>query len=164
MSGTTKASEAVVVRGLAPEDLEPVIALDARLVGRRRAEYFRVKLRQNLAETGIKISLAADIDGHLTGFLLARVYYGEFGLLEPAAVLDTIGVDPAFHGRGVAGALVAQLRRNLIALRVPRLQTEVSWDDPSLISFFRHEGFRPAPRFCVDLDLTASPAPDPVDE
>jgi len=38
------------------------------------------------------VSLAAEIEGLLVGFLLARVYYGEFGTLEPAAVMDTIGV------------------------------------------------------------------------
>lgn len=53
---------AVVVRSLKPQDLEAVIALDAKAVGRRREEYFKVKLAQNLAETGIKVSLAAKLD------------------------------------------------------------------------------------------------------
>ena len=163
MSGSIDTREQAVVRGLNPGDLEGIIALDARITGRRRAEYLRLKLRENLVETGIKISLAAEIDRHLTGFLFARIYYGEFGQLEPAAVLDTIGVHPDFRGRGVGRALLAQLRRNLVGLRVPRLQTEVSWDDPSMIAFFRHEGFRPAPRFCVDLDLTGSPAAQETD-
>lgn len=146
-------AERVVVRGLRPEDLEAVIGLDARNTGRRRDEYFRMKLQQNLVESGIKISLAADLDGSLVGFLLARVHYGEFGRMEPAAVLDTIDVHPDFRGVGIGGALLRQLRLNLKGLRVPRLQTEVSWDPPELLTFFHHEGFRPAPRFCLDLDL-----------
>src|SRR6185436_16871169 len=89
------------VRGLKPADLEAVIALDARIVGRRREAFFRIKLQQNLQETGIKVSLAAEVDGIFTGFLLARVYYGEFGTPEPVAVLDTIDVHPDFRGRGV---------------------------------------------------------------
>ena len=51
------------VRGLKPADLEAVIALDARIVGPRREEFFRIKLQQNLQETGIKVSLAAEMDG-----------------------------------------------------------------------------------------------------
>jgi GNAT superfamily N-acetyltransferase len=82
------------------------------------------------------------------------VYYGEFGALEPAAVLDTLDVHPDFRGRGVAAALVRQLRTNLAGLGVARLRTEVDWDTPELLTFFAHEGFRPAPRFCLELDLT----------
>lgn len=155
MDRDSKAGESVVVRNLRPEDLEAVIALDARIVGRRREEYFRVKLRQNLAETGIKISLAAEKDRLFCGFLLARVYYGEFGTMEPVAVLDTIGVHPGFRGQKVGAALLRQLRVNLSGLGVSRLQTEVSWDDLSLLGFFHHQGFRPASRFCLDLDLAA---------
>jgi ribosomal protein S18 acetylase RimI-like enzyme len=149
------AADTVLVRGLRPEDLEPVIALDAKIVGRRREEYFKVKLRQNLAETGIKVSLAAELEGCFSGFLLARVFYGEFGTMEPVAVLDTLGVHPDFRQRGVGTALLLQLRRNLGALRVSRLQTEVGWDNQELLAFFHREGFRPAARLCLDLDLAA---------
>jgi ribosomal protein S18 acetylase RimI-like enzyme len=153
----------VVVRNLRPSDLEAVIALDAKNVGRRREDYFRVKLQQNLVETGIKVSLAGEVDGVFAGFLLARVYYGEFGQTEPAAVLDTIDVHPSFRGRGVGTALLAQLRTNLAGLGVASLRTEVGWDELPLIGFFQHEGFRPAPRVCLDLDL-AAPRPEPAEE
>lgn len=144
----------IVVRGLQPGDLEAVIDVDAKNVGRRREEYFRIKLQQNLQETGIKVSLAAEIDGLFCGFLLARVFYGEFGRTEPAAALDTIAVHPRFHGQGVGRALLRQLRTNLLGLGVPCLQTEVDWDDQRLLAFFHHEGFRPAPRIPLDLDLS----------
>lgn len=147
----------VTVRGLKPSDLESVIALDAKNIGRRREEFFRIKLQQNLQETGIKVSLAAEIDGMFTGFLLARVFYGEFGTLEPVAVLDTIDVHPDFRGRGVGQALLGQLRVNLHALHVPALRTEVGWDEQELLGFFHHAGFRPAARLCLDLQVTAAP-------
>ena len=146
--------ERIVVRGLKPEDLEPVIVLDAKNTGRRRDEYLKLKLQQNLAETGIKVSLAAEIADCFCGFLLARVYYGEFGAPEPVAVLDTFGVHPDFRRQGVGTALLQQLCKNLEGLRVTKLQTEVSWDDPELLAFFHGQGFQPAKRFCLDLDLT----------
>ena len=147
----------ITIRGLRPDDLEAVIALDARNTGRRREEFFRLKLQQNLVESGIKVSLAATIDGIFCGFLLARVFYGEFGRTEPAAVLDTIDVHPDFRNRGVGKALLRQLRVNLRGLAVPRLQTEVAWENPDVLMFFHHEGFRPAPRICLDLDLSTPP-------
>jgi len=145
--------EGTVVRQLRPQDLEAVIALDAKAVGRRREEYFKLKLKQALSDTGIQMSLGAELDGIFAGFLLARVYYGEFGAPEPVAVLDTMGVHPDFRGRGVASDLIDQLRTNLLGLGIRTLQTEVSWQNPGLLAFFQHEGFQPAPRFCLDLDL-----------
>jgi len=143
----------VVIRNLRPEDLGQVIALDAKNTGQRRDEYFRVKLEQNLAETGVKVSLAAEEEDCFVGFLLARVYYGEFGEPEPVAVLDTLDVHPDFRQHGVGTALLAQLRTNLRGLGVTELRTEVHWDNPALIRFFHGQGFRPAERFCLDLDL-----------
>ncbi len=145
--------EDVYVRGLKPEDLEAVIRLDAKNTGKRREEFFKVKLQQNLQETGIKISLAAEIDGGFVGFILARVFYGEFGETEPIAVLDTIGVNPDFKGKGVGHALLKQLNMNLSGLGVSTLRTEVSWDSPDLLLFFQKTGFRPAARFCLDAQV-----------
>jgi ribosomal protein S18 acetylase RimI-like enzyme len=143
----------VFVRRLRPDDLEAVIALDARNTGRRRDEYFKLKLAQALSDTGIVLSLAAEADSMFAGFLLARVFYGEFGSTEQVAMLDTLGVHPARRGQGVGDALLRQLRTNLLGLGIRNLQTEVSWDDQELLAFFHHEGFRPASRLCLDLDL-----------
>jgi ribosomal protein S18 acetylase RimI-like enzyme len=141
------------VRSLRAEDQDAVTAIDARNVGRRREEFFKLKLRQALADTGIGVSLAAELDGAVVGFLLARVYYGEFGLTERTAVMDVLGVHPDYRGRRVGAALIDQLRTNLLALGIRTLQTEVAWDNPELMAFFQHEGFRPAARLCLDLDL-----------
>jgi ribosomal protein S18 acetylase RimI-like enzyme len=143
----------ITVRRLAPEDIDAVVDLDAKTSGRRREEYFRLKLNQALTDTGIQISLGAELEGIFAGFLLARVYYGEFGALEPVAVLDTMGVHPDFQRRGVGTSLIDQLRVNLLGLGIRTLSTEVGWDNPEMLVFFRHEGFTPAPRLCLDMDL-----------
>ena len=143
----------IAVRALTPRDVDRVITIDALNTGRRRDEFFRLKSRQALADTGIMVSLVAELDGHVVGFLLARVYYGEFGTTEPVAVMDTLGVHPDFTGRRAASALIDQLRTNLLGLGICSLQTEVSWDNPALMTFLQHEGFTLAPRLCLDLDL-----------
>ena len=146
-------NDEILVRRLMPADLDAVVRVDAKVTGRTRSEYFKLKLKENLAETGVKVSLAAELDEAFVGYLLARVYYGEFGLMEPAAVLDTLGVHPEFQHQGVGAALVRQLCTDLRGLGVGRLQTEVSWEDLGVLAFFKHEGFRPAPRLCLDLEL-----------
>jgi ribosomal protein S18 acetylase RimI-like enzyme len=144
---------AATIRNLTPGDLGAVIAIDALATGRRREEFYQIKLKQALADTGIAVSLGAEVDGHLVGFLLARVYYGEFGVLERVAVLDAIGVHPGFQRRHVGAALVDQLRTNLLGLGIATLRTEVGWDNLAMIEFLHHERFAPAPRLCLDLDL-----------
>lgn len=157
MNGALRRQTGIVVRGLTPDDLEAVVAIDAKSTGRRRDEYFRIKLRQNLTETGIKVSLAAEADGLFRGFLLARVYYGEFGNVEPVAVLDTLGVHPDTRGLGIGQALMEQLLINLAGLGVPTLRTEVAWEDTALLGFFQRQRFRPAARLCLELPVTPRP-------
>jgi ribosomal protein S18 acetylase RimI-like enzyme len=147
------ARDLVLVRNLRADDLDRLVAIDAAATGRRREQFLALKVKQAFGDSGIAASLVAVLDDHVVGFVLARVYYGEFGVVEPAAVLDVFGVHPDYRGRHVASALVDQLRTNLLGLGIPTLQTEVRWDSPELITFFQHEGFTLAPRLCLDLDL-----------
>jgi ribosomal protein S18 acetylase RimI-like enzyme len=143
----------VVVRNLSAADLDAVITLDAKNVGRRREEFFKLKLKQALSDTGITVSLAAEVKGSFVGFLLARVFYGEFGVTERVAVMDVIDVHPAFRGLHVATALLEQLRINLEGLGIGVLRTEVGWENTELLGFFRREGFVMAQRVCLDMNL-----------
>lgn len=146
----------VVVRNLTSADLDAVIMLDAKNVGRRRDEFFKLKLTQALSDTGITVSLAAEVQGSFVGFLLARVFYGEFGVTERVAVMDVIDVHPAFRGLHVATALLEQLRTNLEGLGIGVLRTEVGWENTELLGFFRREGFVMAQRVCLDMNLAAT--------
>lgn len=146
-----------VVRRLKPDDMNAVVHLDAKITGRRRERYFDTKLKMALADTGVEVSLAAELDGIFVGFLLARVYYGEFGVAERVAVLDTLDVHPDFRGKGIGRALMRQLRMQLNALQISTLQTEIGWDDQDLMRFFHSQGFVPAPRICLDLDTETLP-------
>ncbi len=104
----------------------------------------------------MRISLGAEIDGVLVGALLGSVHYGEFGQPEPVAILDTVLVDPAFARRGVATAMLRQLLRNLSALRIEHLRTEVAWDEVDLAAFFARSGFVPVPRLVLELRVPAA--------
>ncbi|MCA9753973.1 MAG: hypothetical protein KC591_17375, partial [Gemmatimonadetes bacterium] len=64
------------------------------------------------------------------------------------------------QGQGVGRALMDQLCLNLSGLNVAALRTEVAWSAPQLMTFFQREGFAPAPRLCLDLDLASRPRRD----
>jgi ribosomal protein S18 acetylase RimI-like enzyme len=147
------ARDRIPVRSMAESDLRPIVAIDRRITGRARAAYLRQKLMEALHQSDVRVSLVAELDGCPVGFVMARVDLGEFGRAEPAAVMDTIGVDPDYRRQGVGRALLSQLFLNLAALRVERIRTELDWRDRELLAFLDACGFHPAQQLCLDLAL-----------
>ena len=142
--------DAFTVRSMAEQDLPAMARLDRRITGRDRSSYLARKTSEVLKQSAVRVSLVTEVDGQLAGFLMARVDFGEYGRTEPTAVLDTIGVDPAFARRGVGSALLGQLLRNLGSLRVERVITEVEWNELPLLGFLGRTGFEPAQRLAFD--------------
>lgn len=139
------------IRALKPQDCARLVRMDQEISGRNRRAWYEGKIRRALEDADVRISLGAEIDGILVGALLGSVHYGEFGLPEPVAILDTVLVDPAFGRRGLATAMLRQLLLNLAALRIERLRTEVAWDEFKLAEFFAKSGFAPVPRVVLEL-------------
>ncbi len=146
----TLETDYIEVRNLRPEDLDWVVRIDGQHSGAQRREYYRVKLAEATKDTGVRISLAALVKGEPAGFLMGRLYYGEFGKPEPVAILDSLGVARAFAGQKVAKALMRQLEMNLSGLGIERLETQVEWEQLDLLRFFQRAGFKPAARLCLE--------------
>ena len=140
------ARDAFAVGTLAEADLEEVARIDRRHTGHDRRGYLCRSLRDALAESALRVSLAAKADGAVAGFLMASLDYGDFGRVEPVAVIDTIGVDPLRARHGVGRALLSQLLVNLSALGVERVETSLAPGELDLAGFFHAAGFRPAER------------------
>ena len=150
-------TDSIVVRTMREDDLDRVVAIDATASGRRRPQYFELMIQRALKDAALQVSLVAELEGTVTGFLIASLYYGEYGLVEPSASIDAISVDPERRGQRVGRALMRQLRLNLGALHIQTLRTEVAWHDFELLGFFKREGFGPAERVCLEcpVDPTA---------
>jgi ribosomal protein S18 acetylase RimI-like enzyme len=140
------ARDAVDVRSMTAGDLADIARIDRALTGRDRRPYIGGRLAEALADSGVRVSLTARLDGVIAGYLMARADHGDFGRLEPTAVIDTIGVDPQFAHRGVGHALMSQLFANLGALRIDRVESVVAPSDLSLLGFLYDLGFAPAQR------------------
>lgn len=142
--GVALARDEVFVRSLEQYDLESIVRIDKRITGRDRRAYYDRKISEALRESGVRVSLVAENEGQLTGFVMARVDYGDFGQAETSAIIDTIGVDPLVTGSRIGQALMSQLLLNLRALRVETVRTEVQWQDFGLARFLSRCGFEPA--------------------
>lgn len=143
----------VPVRTMQEGVLAKIITIDAANSGGERTSYFTRKQEENLHQSGVRVSLVAEQDGFPSGFIMARVDFGEFGRASAEAVMDSIGVDPGFQHDGIGYALMAKLMVNLGILQVERVRTEVSWSDTALIGYLAAMGFEPAQRIALKKRL-----------
>jgi ribosomal protein S18 acetylase RimI-like enzyme len=145
--------ETLRVRLMRPDDATAIVAIDEASSGRRRPRYFELLLQRALNQPALQVSLVAEYERRAVGFIVASLYYGEYGLVEPSASIDAIGVTPSLSGHGVGHALMRQLLLNLGALQIEAIRTEVAWDDFDLLAFLRHEGFGPSARISLERRL-----------
>jgi ribosomal protein S18 acetylase RimI-like enzyme len=142
------------VRVMRPEDLEAVVEIDAQVFGQRRPEYYERKMAIALDETQqLVTSLVMEVEGKVAGFIMGEVYLGEFGVPETTATIDTIGVDPAYQGRGVGTTLFEEYASHLRKIGVRSITTRVNWNDWDLLRFFEKMGFVPAKAVNLELKL-----------
>ena len=142
------------MRPLKWEDLSGVDRIDARLTGLDRSAYCAAKFRQTLDESGIRVSLVAEEDGIVAGYIMARADFGEFGKVEKTAVIDTIGVHPVYGDSGIGHALLSQLLNNLAALQVEAVRTKVEYEDLALWNFLARRGFKPSQRLLLSKEIS----------
>jgi N-acetylglutamate synthase-like GNAT family acetyltransferase len=135
-------------------DLDAVAAIDALVSKQQRREYYERKIESVITNPhNINTSLVAEVDGKVVGFIMGDVYFGEFGIPETSATIDTIGVHPDCQNRGVAHDLMDQFLTNMKAVGVKRIYTLVNWDDFSLEHFFANHKFQPSKRINLELQL-----------
>jgi ribosomal protein S18 acetylase RimI-like enzyme len=138
----------IPVRSLAESDMAAMVAVDRKMTGADRTAYYRRKVAEVVNESGVRVSLVAEIEGRFAGFVMARTDFGEFGRAQPIAVLDTLGVEPAYARQNVGRALMSQLLTNLASLGVEKVQTQVAWNGFGLLGFLARCGFTPSQRLC----------------
>jgi ribosomal protein S18 acetylase RimI-like enzyme len=143
----------IMIRSFKKEDLAAIIRIDGKITGREHEAYFAAKSREMLDEAGVRVSVVAEDDGIVTGFIMARVDFGEFGKIDAEAVMDTIGVHPAYKGAGVGRALLSQLLLNLSSLKVETVRTQVSRENYDLQRFLYRCGFETSQRLVLTKKL-----------
>ncbi len=142
-------NDRIPVRSMNEADLATMIAIDQKNTGTDRTAYYKRKQQEVLHQSGVRVSLIAELDDHPVGFIMARVDYGEFGRTSAAAVMDTIAVDPGYGGQGIGQALMYKLLANLAILQVERIRTEINWNATGLIAYLDDAGFTPAQTIAV---------------
>jgi len=144
--------ENVEIRTLKKEDLDAIVRIDEKVLGESRKDYWERKLKL-MNDKSSQISLIAEVEGEVVGFILGEVSGWEFGVPETIGWMDTIGVDPAYQKKGVATALAHELIKNLKAIGVRTIYTLVSWKDWDLLQFFHAMGFTRGDMINLELKI-----------
>jgi ribosomal protein S18 acetylase RimI-like enzyme len=155
----------VKIRVLDENDLDAVVGIDKRVLGKERRAFWKRKI----AYAGIypRPALVAEIEGKVVGFILGYVSGWEFGVPDTTGWLDTLGVDPAYQRRGIGKALFNELleifklsgREETIETETRKVEgvnvvyTLASWTDWDLLQFYHAMGFQKGEMLNLKLDV-----------
>jgi len=135
------ARDLIACRSLHESDLPAVVKIERKISGKSHANYYAQKVAEALGESGIRVSLVAEQDDHVVGFVMARVDFGEFDPIEPVAVLDSISVDPDYTHHLVATALLSQLLANLSTLQIEVVRSQTDAEHAAVFGLLKRNGF-----------------------
>ena len=144
--------ENVIIRTLKKDDLDAIVGIDEKVLGENRKNYWERKL-ELMNHQSTQVSLVAELEGKVVGFILGDISGWEFGVPETIGWIDTIGVDPVYQKRGLATALAHELIKNLKAFGVKTIYTLVSWNDWDLLQFFHAMGFTRGDMINLELKI-----------
>jgi ribosomal protein S18 acetylase RimI-like enzyme len=145
-------SKTPTVRKMNEKDLDDVVAIDTKVLGKSRWDYWLMKM--SLAEQRLpSASLVAEADGKVVGFILGDASGYEYDVPENIGWIDTIGVDPAYQRRGIAQMLMKEMIGNLKKVGVDTVYTMVNWPDWDLLKFFHAFGFQKGPLINLELKI-----------
>jgi GNAT superfamily N-acetyltransferase len=148
----------VLIRAVEPSDLDTLVRIDEKLSGHTRKDYWQRRL-EIAALRPPWMSLVAETDGRMAGFLFGWVSESEFGIAEPTGWVDLIGVDPPYRGRGIGHALLQRFLDSGRELRsIGKVATLIDLAQADVREFFTRLGFRHGPMIQMEHDVAAAQA------
>ena len=141
-----------VIRTMVPSDLDRIVEIDIKVLGKPRTEYWEMKLELVGKRSQIS-SLVAELDGKVIGFIIGDASRWEYGVPENIGWIDTIGVDPDYQRKGIAKILFTEMTNNLKKMGVDTIYTFVTRRDWRLLKFFNSMGFQKGDMINLELDI-----------
>jgi GNAT superfamily N-acetyltransferase len=153
-----KSNATVRVRRVQAADIVRVIALDARVTGIAKTEYwndvFRRYGKQRLHERFFLVSESCEdqAEARLLGFIIGEVRAWEFGS-APCGWVFALSVEPKSRLHGIGGALFEAISAEFKKVGVSKMRTMVARDGRLPLLFFRSEGMMAGPYIQLEKDL-----------
>ncbi len=87
------------------------------------------------------LSLIASFEGHLVGFILARIGYLGIPIKE-VCVIHAVAVEPKYQAQGIGSLLINTLKSTCESRGVSTMRAFVAEDDHKLMNYFERLGFK----------------------
>jgi ribosomal protein S18 acetylase RimI-like enzyme len=144
----------IKIRLMKAEDFDAVVGIDGKVLKTSRPEYYEMKFEKLFkSKDYLPVSLVAEEDGNVVGFVMGEIYMGEYGIFQEEATLDTIGVDPDYQHKGIGEQLINEFMDHLRKVGVQKINTLVAWNDSKLIHFFSANQFGPSKTINLERNL-----------
>jgi N-acetylglutamate synthase-like GNAT family acetyltransferase len=140
------------IRTAKRRDLGRIIAMDERVTGLRKPQYWEAFFERCTRKEATRFFLVAEDDGNIVGFISGEVRAWEFGS-PPCGWVFAINIDPEMRESGVGSALFEALSKRFLRAGVHKIRTMLACDDHLLMSFFRSQGMMAGPYIELEKDL-----------
>ncbi len=147
-----RSSSSPVIRTMVPSDLDRIVEIDIKVLGKPRPEYWEMKFELGEKRSQVS-SLVAELDGKVIGFIIGGASRWEYGVPENIGWIDTIGVDPDYQRKGIAKILFTEMTNNLKKVGVDTMYTFVTRRDWKLLKFFNSIGFQKGDMINLEFDI-----------
>ncbi len=158
---TAKASgskEALAIRPVRAADIPDVTALDERITGLAKSEYWQEayerygKRRPKERFFLVAIPTERAAGRRILGFIIGEIRAWEFGS-APCGWVFALSVEPGVRLLGVGQALVAAISAEFKKAGLTKMRTMVARDNQLHLLFFRGEGMMAGPYIQLEKDL-----------
>ncbi len=142
-----EASAGVKIRPLSLDNIKDIVRIEKRIEGKlgiineERMEYLKEATRYNIERSDPMMSLGAELDENIVGFIIGEIRIWEFGIGEKTGWIRILGVDPDFQRSGIGRKLGKALLEHFERRGIKRVRTMAEWYTGDLISFFKSLGF-----------------------
>jgi ribosomal protein S18 acetylase RimI-like enzyme len=155
LMGKAVLDQSVNIREAEPVDTEAVAALDARITGIAKPDYWR-RAYTRYGTRPDRSFLVAERNGRVLGFIIGEIRAWEFGSSSSGWVF-AIGVDPDAREGGIGSKLFAAISARMKAAGVKTVRTMLARDDALNMAFFRSQGMKGGPFIQLEMPLDEIP-------
>ncbi|MCP4319604.1 MAG: GNAT family N-acetyltransferase [Hyphomicrobiales bacterium] len=146
------------IRAAAKADLDGVAAIDQRVTGNSKPDYWRdLYERYDTRRTDERFFLIAEpaddaSDKPVVGYILGEVRAWEFGS-EPCGWVFAFSVDPDNRLQGVGELLFEAISARFRVVGIKTMRTMVGRENRLHMAFFRSEGMTAGPYIQLEMEL-----------
>jgi len=131
--------EGLKIRKIKPEDAEELERIQSLITKSSSKTDFK-KIIQEQLKKDKDVSLVAEVNGKVVGYMISYMIYAGFGI-DKSAWIATFGIDPKFMGQGIGKRLAEETFKIYQKMGIKDIYTSVRWDSVDLLSFFKTLGF-----------------------